>query len=464
MVQHTTHTILVVEEESIDRSTLRRLLERHDYQVSEAASVSEAENKYTLADFDLIISDLRLPGMPGTELIKRAAGVPVLILTRYASLRSAVDTMRMGAVDYIARPFEQNDMLAAVTRAIDLHRADGAAGAAAAVTDFIADSPVMVALLEQLRKIAPSDASVLILGETGTGKEWVARLLHYHSRRRDQPLIAINCAALPAAGLEATLFGSEKGAAGADASHCGLLEAADGGTLLLDEIGELPLAAQARLLRFIQDGELRRDGSTAARQVDVRLLCTSHCDLRQLINDGRFRQDLHYRIDVMRLQLPPLRDRGKDIPALAEHSLNQCCSQSGKQPLRFSARAIQAITRYTWPGNVRELQNAVERAVILCTDDEIDNALLGIELEPAQLSRLRERKSGSAALARVNNSDPPEDLSLEEYFQRFVLEHQDSMGETELAKKLGISRKCLWERRQRFDIPRQKADKHSARG
>jgi two-component system response regulator HydG len=238
----------------------------------------------------------------------------------------------------------------------------------------------------------------------------------------------------------------------------GLIEAADGGTLFLDEIGELPMEAQARLLRFIQEGEIRRIGSVHSRKVDVRLICATHRDLQGLAAEGGFRQDLYYRINVLRLELPPLRERGKDILFLAERLLHEQTKRLGRPAMQLSPRAIQAITTYQWPGNVRELEHALERAVILTEGAEIDNEALGIDLELVNVSRLRgDRPGGSHKRASSSRSaDPVEDLSLEDYFQRFVIEHQDSMSETELAQKLGISRKCLWERRQRFGIPRNK--------
>jgi two-component system response regulator HydG len=399
--------------------------------------------------------------------------VPVLIMTSYASLRSAVDSMRMGAVDYIAKPFDHNDMITAVQRIIaDQSRAKPAPPKTAAtperaserkVDGFIGGCNEMVIQFEHIRKVAPTNATVLVLGETGTGKELVARSVHHHSRRHDQALISVNCAAIPETLIESELFGYEKGAfTGANTNRTGLIEAADGGTLFLDEIGELPVEAQARLLRFIQEGEIRRIGSVDSRKVDVRLICATHRDLQQLTTEGKFRQDLYYRINVMRLQLPALRERGKDILELAEYILKNRCRELDKPPRYFSPKAIQAITTYTWPGNVRELENAVERAIILSEDEEIDNELLGIDLELVQVSQLRGRKHDSSAPNRVSSYDPPEDLSLEDYFQRFVLEHQDSMSETELARKLGVSRKCLWERRQRFGMPRQKAGTKSS--
>ena len=463
------HRILIVEDESVIRVALRRLLERHGYELDEAGSVSEAESGYTLTDYDLIISDLRLPGSPGTDLISKAGSVPVLIMTSYASLRSAVDSMRMGAVDYIAKPFDHADMVNAVQRVIEKHprktKAPKVERNEAKVEGkkrpaIIGECDAMQTLSGHIERFAPTDSTVLVLGETGTGKELVARSIHALSTRAENTLISVNCAAIPETLIESELFGYEKGAfTGASTNRMGLIEAADGGTLFLDEIGELPMEAQARLLRFIQEGEIRRIGSVQSRKVNVRLICATHRDLQSLSAEGAFRQDLYYRINVLRLVLPPLRERGKDILFLAESLLKAQCRRLSRPELSLSPRAIQAITTYQWPGNVRELEHAIERAVILTEGDEIDNEALGIDLELVNINRLRGDRVGSTSkrTSRTATPDPAEDLSLEDYFQRFVIEHQDSMSETELAQKLGISRKCLWERRQRFDIPRKKS-------
>lgn len=466
------HKILLVEDESVIRTALRRLLERNEYEICEAGSVAEAEKNHTLADFDLIISDLRLPGAPGTDLIKLAGDVPVLIMTSYASLRSAVDSMRMGAVDYIAKPFDHGDMVTAVQRIIADHPTGQTPDAPAQIatptktTGIIGNCPAMHVLFDHIDRMAPTDSTVLVLGETGTGKELVARSIHENSLRAAKTLISVNCAAIPETLIESELFGYEKGAfTGANASRMGLIEAADGGTLFLDEIGELPMEAQARLLRFIQEGEIRRIGSVHSRKVNVRLICATHRNLQSLSAEGHFRQDLYYRINVLRISLPPLRERGKDILHLAEKMLQTQTERMNRKGMTLSPRAIQAITTYQWPGNVRELEHAIERAVILSATDEIDNAVLGIDLELVNINRIRGDQGITQPLRSMTSemAEPQEDLSLEDYFQRFVLEHQDSMSETELAQKLGVSRKCLWERRQRLGIPRSKGGSGSRR-
>ncbi|WP_437881589.1 sigma-54-dependent transcriptional regulator [Pseudomonas sp. LRF_L74] len=468
--------ILIVEDETIIRSALRRLLERNQYQVSEAGSVQEAQERYGIADFDLIVSDLRLPGAPGTELIKLAEGRPVLIMTSYASLRSAVDSMKMGAVDYIAKPFDHDEMLQAVARILRDHLAargnnaetpgkpaGKSSTAANGEIGIIGSCAAMQDLYGKIRKVAPTDSNVLIQGESGTGKELVARALHNLSKRAKAPLISVNCAAIPETLIESELFGHEKGAfTGASAGRTGLVEAADGGTLFLDEIGELPLEAQARLLRVLQEGEIRRVGSVQSQKVDVRLIAATHRDLKTLSKNGQFREDLYYRLHVIALKLPPLRERGSDVNEIAQSFLTRQCTRMDREDMRFGHDAEQAIRHYSWPGNVRELENAIERAVILCEGTEINADLLGIDIELDDLPDDLEVDSfeihSTPSLAATGpNHDPMEDLSLEDYFQHFVLEHQDHMTETELARKLGISRKCLWERRQRLGIPRRKS-------
>lgn len=465
--------ILIVEDETIIRSALRRLLERNQYEVSEAGSVQEAQERFSIPSFDLIVSDLRLPGAPGTELIKLGGGIPVLIMTSYASLRSAVDSMKMGAVDYIAKPFDHDEMLQAVARILR-DRQDNkptpaastsngsragdkpAAGSSNGEIGIIGTSPSMQELYSKIRKVAPTDSTVLVQGESGTGKELVARALHNLSKRAKAPMISVNCAAIPESLIESELFGHEKGAfTGASAGRAGLVEAADGGTLFLDEIGELPLEAQARLLRVLQEGEIRRVGSVQSQKVDVRLIAATHRDLKTLAKTGQFREDLFYRLHVIALKLPALRERGADVSEIAALFLVRQSSKMGRSDLRFAPDAEQAIRHYTWPGNVRELENAIERAVILCEGSEISAELLGIDIE---LDDLEDGDFLGAPIAHSSNNahEPTEDLSLEDYFQHFVLEHQDHMTETELARKLGISRKCLWERRQRLGIPRRK--------
>ena len=445
-------SILLVEDEAVIRGALQRLLQRHGYRVDEAGSVEQARQEFALDGFDLILADLRLPGASGTELVNLAEGVPVLIMTSYASIPSAVQSMKLGAADYIAKPFEHDELLMLVERTLRqraMARQHSQLKTELSrhypVDGMIGDCPPMREVFERIHKVAPTDTTVLILGESGTGKELVARAVHEHSPRRGAAFITVNCAAIPEGLIESELFGHEKGAfTGAQSARTGLVEAATGGTLFLDEIGELPGPAQARLLRVLQEGEIRRVGATRLRKVDVRLIAATHCDLQQRVDAQEFRSDPYFRLRVMEIALPPLRARGDDVFRLGEFLLGKACERLNRPMLRFSPEARAAIGAHPWPGNVRELENAIERAVILCETDTITPGLLALD-------------AGHPA-AQERNADPSPDrlLSLDDYFVEFVLEHQHDMTETELAARLGISRKTLWERRQRLHIPRRK--------
>lgn len=466
--------ILVVEDESIIRLTLRRLLQRHNHEVTDVDNLDDAKAQ-NFSDFDLIISDLRLPGGDGTELIELAGNTPVLIMTSYASLRSAVDSMKMGAVDYIAKPFDHDELLLAVERILKESQIKAqnpqAPGASLQqevnkeypVSGIIGSCEPMLLLFKKISKVAPTDATVLIQGESGTGKELVAKAMHVQSRRAEAPMISVNCAAIPETLIESELFGHEKGAfTGATALRQGLVEAADGGTLFLDEIGELPLEAQARLLRVLQEGEIRRVGSVQSRKVDVRLVAATHRNLKELSSRGEFREDLYYRLNVVELHLPPLRERGSDVLELAKAMLKRSCEKMNQPQMQFSNDALAAISQYQWPGNVRELENAVERSVILADEGEpIGAEFLGIDITSDRYvsSTLQESLLQSEQYIPDEEQAEQGDLSLDDYFVHFVLENEASMTETDLARKLGISRKSLWERRQRLGIPRKKGTK-----
>jgi len=439
--------ILLVEDEPVIRTELRRLLERHGHKVLEAGSVEEA-TAHPLGALDLVITDLRLPGSAGTEMIAGAAGIPVLIMTSYATVPSAVESMKLGAADYISKPFAHTDLMRAVEQILEKHRAAKSVvvppprpSEGSVVSGMIGDSVAMRDVFDRIRRIAPTNSTVVIFGESGTGKELVARAVHDQSPRRSGPFVAVNCASIPEPLIESELFGHEKGAfTGAVGAHAGLVETAEGGTLFLDEIGELPSSAQARLLRVLQDSEVRRVGASKSRKIDVRVLSATHRDLPQRIRDGHFREDLYFRLRVLEIRLPSLRDRKEDLPQLSTFLLEKTCKRLGRPVPVLSADALAAITAHPWPGNVRELENALERAVILCDSGTIGPELLGLDI-PA--GAVREEDLGAFP-------------SLVEYFKRFVQTHEGQLSETELAKRLGISRKALWERRQRFNLPRQK--------
>ena len=440
--------ILVVEDEQVIRSELARLLARSGHEVVEAGSVPEALSAGASDGFDLVVADLRLPGELGTTLIDVCRTTPVLVMTSYATVRAAVEAMQKGAADFVAKPFDHDEFLLVVDRVLRQSRLQRQNAALKqdlernyAVQGMVGSCPAMREVFDRVRKVSGTDATVLILGESGTGKELVARAVHDQSSRHDAPIITVNCASIPETLIESELFGHEKGAfTGAHKAHPGLVEAADGGTLFLDEIGELPLPAQARLLRVLQEGEVRRVGATGSRRVNVRLIAATHRDLRQMSYDGQFRNDLYFRLRVVEIRLPPLRARGGDVLEMADFLLGKICRRLNKAPIELSGEARQAIFAHEWPGNVREMENAIERAVILSDGGEITPDLLAIDVPHP--SGLGDGDDGPGALT--------------EYFRRFVLEHQGHLSETEIARRLGISRKALWEKRARLGIPRSK--------
>jgi DNA-binding NtrC family response regulator len=437
--------ILLVEDERVIRAEIERILTRDGHELVAVASVAKAENERPEC-FDLVITDVRLAGETGDVLLERVGQVPVIVMTAYGSVSAAVDAMKRGAADYLSKPFEPSELSAAVDRVLRHHAAlaDGEANAGNDPFDIVAtESSPMQEALRWARKVAPTEASVLILGESGTGKELIARAVHNQSAR-EGAFVPVNCASIPETLLESELFGHEKGAfTGALSRQEGLVHAANGGTLFLDEIGELSHAAQARLLRMLQQREVRRVGARKAEAVDIRLVAATHRNLPMLVEREEFRADLYFRLKVVEIQLPPLCERGEDILALADVFVSRAAAKLGRQPLKLDGTAKAAMRRYKWPGNVRELQHAVERAVILHESGPITEELLG-------LPRSTPPEGIAAGLSG-------EDASLEGYLRRFVLSHQDELSETELAKRLGISRKTLWERRQRMGIPRRES-------
>jgi len=448
--------ILIIEDERVIRSALGRFLERNGFQVAEADSVPNAEQQYDLNTFDLIVSDLRLPGPPGTDVIQRCDDVPVLIMTSYASVRSAVDAMRQGAVDYIPKPFNHNELLSTVRHILAKHRQQPQAQpkqpelSDKPPAGIVGECASMRRIFRHIHKIAPTDSTVLILGESGTGKELVARALHEHSKRSDMPLITVNCAAIPEELIEVELFGHERGGTNHHGhSRRGLMESANGGTLFLDEIGELPLAAQARLLRLLQGGEIRRVGSARVSRSDIRLIVATHQDLHQRVSSGLFRSDLYYRLRVMEIDLPPLRERDTDVILLARFLLEKTCKRLRRSVLNLTDDALAHIRAYPWPGNVRELENTLESAVILSEDEVITAGSLDIS------SSVRiNHKALPLSPTPCGDVLKSADMSLDDYFRHFVLSNQHHITETEMARRLGISRKSLWEKRQRLGIPK----------
>jgi len=466
--QNRAENVWIVDDDRSIRWVLEKALQQEGMEPVAFDSADAALARLQRQHPDVLISDIRMPGTSGLDLLatvrERYPQLPVIIMTAHSDLDSAVASYQGGAFEYLPKPFDVDEAVALVRRALAHTHEQEAQNEETLQTrtpEIIGEAPAMQEVFRAIGRLSHSNITVLINGESGTGKELVARALHSQSRRANNPLISVNCAAIPETLIESELFGHEKGAfTGATAQRQGLVEAADGGTLFLDEIGELPLEAQARLLRVLQEGEIRRVGSVQSRKVNVRLVAATHRHLKELASMGEFREDLYYRLNVVELHLPPLRERGEDVVEIATAMLTRACERMQQPAMQFSDEALHAIRTYHWPGNVRELENAVERAVILADDNSIEASLLGIEVSADRYLSETMRNNLVDTSNPYQADDPANgnqgDLSLDDYFVHFVLENEASMTETELAKKLGISRKSLWERRQRLGIPRKK--------
>jgi DNA-binding NtrC family response regulator len=451
-----------------DNSPLKeseKWLSRYGFQVNTSSTFEQANRYYELSEFHLLLidqeainhlaeSNTELPSVPNR-----------IVLDAKASLSTGVSSMAQGALYYLPLPTDSETLLKHVVNALEQkdrptpiseataqsHQSNteeesitlGSAG-----SGIIGQCPPMQELFSDMRKIAETHVTVLIRGESGTGKELVAKALHNLSQRHNHPIISVNCAAIPENLIESELFGHEKGAfTGANASHDGLIFAADKGTLFLDEIGELPLEAQARLLRVLQEGEIRRVGATQSTKVNIRLITATHRNLIEMVKQGLFREDLYYRLYVMELLLPPLRDRGDDISMLAQILLENACKKHNKPIYKYNQTFDKAIRAHNWPGNVRELENAIERAVILSPPERVEAANLKLASQ--------QNKPNSTNISLSTKQDLMTGTTLDDYFKHFVLTHQHKMTETQLAHSLGISRKSLWERRQKLAIPKK---------
>ncbi|MGB1402623.1 MAG: sigma-54-dependent transcriptional regulator [Porticoccaceae bacterium] len=417
-MKKTQHHILIVEDEEIIRNSLRKLLERNEFLVSEAVSVKAAQQAFNLNSFDLVISDLRLPGSAGTDLIKASGNVPVIIMTSYASLRSAVETMRQGAVDYISKPFDHDEMVNAVKRILE----KPAKSTQQLNRLLMGDNSKMLAILRTVHKAAPTKAPVLIQGENGTGRRTVAEIIHADSGLGVQSFRNINCSSATAAEL------------------LDILDRENIGTLFLNNICELSPALQPYIVKLLQ-------------KKTPRIIASAEHNLPALVDKGRFRKDLYYSLNVVKIKVPTLSERVGDIPALINYFVKLYSTELGME-IVLTQDAIRALTNYSWPGNVQELQNTIYQAAILAEDGEqINTQMLGLSETPDHHTY----EETSAAGHPAASIDGPAGLSLEDYFTSFVLENQENMSETALAQKLGISRKSLWERRNKLGISRKKA-------
>ena len=376
--------VLVIDDEAGVRRTVSLILEAEGYEVSAASDGKEGLAKALDDGADLILCDVRMPHVDGLEFLERyredgGRGL-VIMMTAYGSMEVAIDAMKRGAYDYLPKPFEAEQVVLTIKKAEEreklwreVARLRHQVAAEKRHPDIVGDSPAMLAAIELADKVAPHPSTVLVTGESGTGKELIARLIHTSSPRSRAPFVPVNCGAIPENLLESELFGHKKGSfTGADSDRVGLFEEAHGGTLFLDEIGELPQQLQVKLLRALQEGEIRRVGESTSRDVDVRVVAATARDLESEVKEGAFRSDLFYRINVLNIHLPPLRHRSEDVPALVRHFVSSYNDRLGLQITGFGAKAMKAMLAYPWPGNVRELQNVVERAMVLAEGSEIE--------------------------------------------------------------------------------------------
>lgn len=451
-------TILVVDDEPNMHALIRMILEEAGHDVRVAASAEAALPHLQDAAVDVILTDLRMPGMGGDGLLARARkerpDVPVVVITAHGTIKSAVESIHRGAADYLTKPFAPEAVEIAVHNALklrDILRENQQLKAAVKQTypqrGLIGESPAAQRLREEIQRVAPFKSNVLITGESGTGKELVARTLHEFGPYKDRPWVAINCSAIPHDLLESELFGYVKGAfSGATQSRVGRIEQAHNSTLFLDEIGDLDIQLQAKLLRVLQEREFSPLGSNQTRTANIRLIAASNRNLRQLVSEGRFREDLFYRLDVYSIVVPPLRERLTDVPLLAEMFLRELSADMDRPVRGFTPTAVAALTRYRWPGNVRELRNTVERSILSCRGDTVDvGDLPGAVTASEPVAR-------STELAARGARDI--DSYLADVERQAILEalEQSNGVQAHAARRLGISERSLWHRIKKLNI------------
>jgi two-component system response regulator HydG len=443
------NTVLVVDDDSAHRTMLRTLIGGWGYAVSETDDGSTAVEKIKETAFDLVLMDVRMVKVSGLEALETIKAVnpaiPVIIMTAYSSVETAVKALKQGAHDYLTKPLDFDKLRLTIERAMEHSRLKEenrllreTLGQQFDSQNIIGKSPAMLKLLETVSQVAPSEATVLISGESGTGKELIAGAIHFNSLRKDGPFVKINCAAITETLLESELFGHEKGAfTGADRRKEGRFSQAHGGTLLLDEVSEMSLMMQVKLLRALQEREFNRVGGEATVQVDVRVIAATNKDLMEQINDGAFREDLYYRLNVIELEVPPLSHRKEDIPLLAQHFLETFVAKNRKEIKGFTPKAMDNLIRYDWPGNVRELMNAVERGVVLARTDYLD--VTDFSFMQNSMLQTDQDSADSAALSVKG------DVPLEEIEKAAILSTLQAAGgnKSEAARRLGITRKTL---------------------
>ncbi len=445
--------ILIVEDEETLRESIKRIFVKEGFTVD---AVESAEKGLALVEtgvYDVIISDIILPGMDGIEMLVRVREqMPdqiFIVVTAYASLDTSVKALRAGAYDYIMKPIIHDEIKQIVRNALrqkSLQTENALLkreiGKGFDFSSIIGESQALRDIIEEVTKIADAKSNILLLGETGTGKELFARVIHHNSSRRDMPFVPINCSAIPENLLETELFGHVRGAfTGAVTSKKGILEEAEGGTVFLDEIGDMSLALQAKLLRVIEDQVIRPVGSTKGNKVDIRFITATNKDLKAAVKLGAFREDLYYRINVISLQIPPLRERKEDIRSLVHYYLEKYSREMGRPIKDVSPDAMDIMLNYEWTGNVRELQNVIERAILISGGD-----LIG----PAHLP------AGMRADDSFQYEAFGEKLSIEDYTKAFIRQYEGEYNEQQLADLLGITRKSLWEKRKKWGMPKER--------
>jgi DNA-binding NtrC family response regulator len=443
--------VLVVEDDQALRELIREELEDCGYQVLEAGSVHLGLSLIEQHSPALVISDLRLPGEDGLSLLEHTRCLPMppalIMITAFGTVEQAVEALKRGADDFLTKPLKLDHLRLSVTRALERRELQQQVARYRQVLEggdfhgMIGRSPVMRRLFEQIRRIAQAQGPALILGESGVGKEWVARALHAQSERREAPFVALNCAGIPAELLESELFGHSAGAfSGAQKARKGLFAEAEGGTLLLDELGEMPAPMQAKLLRVLQDGKLRPVGEDRERIVDVRIIAATNCDLEEAIGDGRFRADLFYRLETFSVEVPPLRERGDDIDLLAAHFLSHFARLNDSPVRSISSDALEQLRSYPFPGNVRELSNAIERAVVFCIGESLALTDLPVRMRGPQC---KVRKEVIAHQNLFDPEQPPPLRILEQRYVNYVLNHTHG-NKQKAARLLGIGRRTLY--------------------
>ena len=460
MMPKQTH-ILVVDDDAGHLATLKTIARSWGYRVSTADDGSIAVELAKEQPFDLILMDVRMAEVDGIEALRQIKtynpAIPILIMTAYSSVASAVDAIKAGAYDYLTKPLDFEALRLAVERAMEhTHLKVENRQLKEKLRDefdwqnIIGTSPPMKALIDMVAMVAPSEATVLITGESGTGKELIARSIHYNSRRRAAPCVIVNCAALAENLLESELFGHEKGAfTGADKRREGRFRQADGGTLFLDEIGETSSAMQAKLLRVIQERECQRVGGDETLTVDVRILAATNRDLTNDVKIGKFREDLFYRLNVVTVEVPPLRDRHEDIPLLAQHFMKRFATRNRKTVKGFTPQAMDLLIKHDWPGNVRELENAVERCVILLTGDYITDRELPLSITQNSEDNLRESVTLERAGIGLAGSQSLETIEKEAILATLS---ETNGNKSETARRLGINRKTLHLKLKRYGL------------